>query len=54
MRIAIVDDSALDVAQLEDCIEQYFAETGGRYETTIFENLRNFGSNFVPARNIFV
>lgn len=42
MRIAIVDDSPEDQAQLASCLTRYFANAGAAYETTFFSDAQAF------------
>ena len=46
MRIAIVDDSPVDRVQLLECLTNYFAETKTEYETTCYEDAKDFLENY--------
>ena len=46
MRIAIVDDSPVDRVQLLECLTKYFAETKTEYETTCYEDAKDFLENY--------
>lgn len=47
MRIAIVDDSTEDQAQLASCLTRYFANAGAAYETTFFSDAQAFLKDYV-------